>query len=291
MRIGFLTNFIKERISFAKKEGFRCCELRVSPTDDFFPGNPDWEAKAMEVKNYCDERDIRISCLAGFYVNIMDESKEDEYKKLVRNVIILAEKMKVKVVAGFSGRVVGQPLKESISKYKELWGEHAKFAEDHNIKIAFENCPMGKFYTPCGGINFFSTPEMWDLAFNEVNSEVIGLEWDPSHLICLFIDPLLNLKKYGSRIYHIHAKDAHINKELLDVYGIWYPGVVEHCFAGFGDTDWNLVIKELHKQGYSNDLNIEGWHDKVYRDTATAKREDEGLILSLRYLEKFVVQD
>ncbi len=291
MRIGFLMNFNKERIDFAIKEGFRCCELRVSPLDDFFPGNPDWEAKAVEVKNYYKEKDIRISCIAGFYVNIMDVAKEDKYKQLVRNVIVLAEKMEVGVVAGFSGRVVGEPLKESLPKYKEIWSEHAKFAEERNIRIALENCPMGKFLTPCGGINFFCTPEMWDLAFNEVNSKAIGIEWDPSHIVSLFMDPVLNLKKYGSRIYHIHAKDAHINKDILDTYGIWHPGTVEHCFAGFGDTNWNLVIKELHKQGYDNDLNIEGWHDKVYRNIETIKREDEGLILSLRYFEQFVVQD
>ena len=105
MRIGFMMNFDKERVEFAGKAGFKCCELKVFPEDDFFPGKDGWESKASEAKSYLDEKDIRISCLAGFYVNHMDPQKEDEYKDLVRNVILLAEKMEVGVVAGFSGRL------------------------------------------------------------------------------------------------------------------------------------------------------------------------------------------
>ncbi|MCD6408518.1 sugar phosphate isomerase/epimerase [bacterium] len=291
MRIGFMMKFDKERVEFAKRIGFKSCELKVSPDDEFFPGKPDWESKAKEVAEYYKENGIRISCLAGFYVNHFDPEKEEEYKKLVRDVIILAEKMGVGVVAGFSGRIVGAPLEDSLPKFKEIWSEHAKFAENHGIKIAFEHCPMGKFHTPCGGINCMCTPEMWEKGFNEVNSEAIGLEWDPSHLICQFIDPVITIREFGERIYHVHAKDAHVNRDILAKYGIWYPGAIEHCFPGFGDTDWNLCIKELVRKGYKGDLNIEGWHDMVYRDTEDRKLEDTGLIIAFKYLSQFVVQD
>ncbi|MCM8804358.1 MAG: sugar phosphate isomerase/epimerase [Candidatus Omnitrophica bacterium] len=291
MRIGFMMSFDKERIEFAKRVGFGSCELRVGVEFDFFPGKDGWETKAKEVAEYYKENNIRISCLAGFYVNHMDPEKEEEYKKLVRNVIILAEKMGVSVVAGFSGRILGRPLEESIGKFKEIWSEHAKFAEDHGVKIAFEHCPMGNFYTPCNGTNFMCTPKMWEIAFSEVKSENIGLEWDPSHLICQFIDPIITIRNFGNRIYHIHAKDAHINWDIVKKYGIWYPGAIEHSFPGLGDTDWRLCIKELIRVGYKNDLNIEGWHDSVYNDRTEKGKEDEGLIIAFKYLSQFVVQD
>jgi len=291
MRIGFMMNFDKERIEFTKKFGFKSCELKVSSEDNFFPGNPDWEKKAEEVKDVYRENDIRISCLAGFYVNHFDKEKEQEYKNLVKNVILLAEKMEVKVAAGFSGRIAEAPLEESLLRFKEIWSEHTKFAEAHGIKIAFEHCPMGRFHTPCSGINMICTPSIWEKAFNEVNSDFLGLEWDPSHLICQFIDPVANLRKFCKKVYHVHAKDAHINRDILAQYGIWYPGAIEHCFPGLGDTDWNLCIKELVRQGYPGDLNIEGWHDAVYRNTEERKMEDAGLIISFRHLEQFVVQD
>ena len=291
MRIGFMMGFDKERIEFAKKVGFGSCELRVSPDCDFFPGKDGWETKAKEVADYYKTNNIRISCLAGFYVNHMDPEKEEEYKKLVRNVIILAEKMGVGVVAGFAGRIVGKPLEESIEKFKEIWSEHAKFAEDHGVKIAFENCPMGHFHTPSNGINFMCTPKMWEIAFSEVKSEAIGLEWDPSHLICMFIDPIITIREFGKRIYHIHAKDAHVNWDIVKKYGFWYQGAIEHCFPGLGDTDWRLCIKELYRVGYKNDLNIEGWHDAVYNDRVEKGKEDEGLIIAYKYLSQFLVQD
>ncbi|MCS7179852.1 MAG: sugar phosphate isomerase/epimerase [bacterium] len=291
MRIGFMMGFDKERIEFAKRIGFKSCELRVAPTDPFFPGKDGWENKAREVVDYYKANDIRISCLAGFYVNHMDPAKEDEYKKLVRDVIILAEKMGVSVVAGFSGRIVGKPLEDSISKFVEIWSEHAKFADDHGVKIAFEHCPMGNFHTPCNGINFMSTPKMWEIGFSEVKSEALGLEWDPSHLICQFIDPIITIRDFGKRIYHVHAKDAHVNWDIVKKYGIWHHGVIEHCFPGLGDTDWRLCIKELIRQGYKNDLNIEGWHDAVYHDRVAKGKEDEGLIIAYKHLSQFVVQD
>lgn len=291
MRIGFMMGFDKERIAFAGKVGFKSVELRVSPEQDFFPGRLDWEKKALEVKNVFREKDIRISCLAGFYVNHLVPEKAEENKQLVKNVILLAEKMEVPVAAGFSGRLPGEPLEKSLPKFKEVWSEHAKFAQDHGVKIAFEHCPMGHFNTPSGGINVMCTPEMWTRGFAEVNSEALGLEWDPSHLIGLLIDPVANLREFGKRVYHVHAKDAHANRDILSRYGLWYPGAIEHCFPGLGDTDWNLCIKELLRQGYPGDLNVEGWHDWVYRDTEEAKREDEGLIIAFRYLSQFVVQD
>ncbi|HOK55929.1 MAG TPA: sugar phosphate isomerase/epimerase family protein [bacterium] len=291
MRIGFMMSYDKERVEFAKKVGFKSCELRVGVNDDFFPGKDGWETKAKEVVEYYKANDIRISCLAGFYVNHMDPEKEEDYKKLVRNVIILAEKMGVPVVAGFSGRIVGKPLEESIQKFVEIWSEHAKFAEAHGVKIAFEHCPMGYFHTPCNGINFMSTPKMWEIGFSEVKSEAIGLEWDPSHLICQFIDPVITIRDFGKRIYHVHAKDAHINWDIVKKYGIWHHGAIEHCFPGLGDTDWRLCIKELIRAGYKNDLNIEGWHDAVYHDRVAKGKEDEGLIIAFRHLSQFVVQD
>jgi sugar phosphate isomerase/epimerase len=293
MKIGFIMRYNNERIEFAKRIGFKSCELQVSPNCGFFPGDKDWEKKAKEVLQIYKENGIKISCLGAFYINHFDPNKIEEGKHLVRNSILLAEKMGIDVVAGFSGRIIDKPLEESLPLFKKIWSEHAKFADEHNIKIAFEHCPMGHYSTPCGGINVMCTPDMWEKGFNEINSEAIGLEWDPSHLIGLFIDPIITLRKFGKRVYHVHAKDAHINRDLLLQYGFWHPGVNEHCFPGLGDTDWNLCIKELLRIGYTGDLNIEGWHDSVYRDISekNIKREDQGLIISFKYLSQFVVQD
>lgn len=292
MRIGFMLGYdinsnTQERVDFAVKTGFKSCELAAEPNCGFFPGDKDWESKADEVVAYFKGRDVRISCLSTFYYNNMAPDLLEYGKERVRNSIILAQKMGVPAIAGFSGRLVDESLEESLPTYIEIWSEHAKFAEDHGVKIAFENCPMGQNSVPAYGCNMMSTPQMWEMAFDAVPSDALGLEWDPSHLICMHIDPVENLRKFGKKVHHVHAKDGKINWDIMHKYGSWYGMSAEHCFPGLGDTNWGLCIKELLRAGYDNDLNIEGWHDGVF----VGAREDEGLIISLRHLEQFVVQD
>lgn len=279
----------EERIEFAKRYGFKSMELLVGYDNVFYPGQNNWKEKAHEIKAIYDRADIEIFSIGGFYNNVLDEKTSNDKIKNVENVILLAKEMNVKVVAGFSGRIVDKPLEESIPAFKKIWTYLAKFASDNGVKIAFEHCPMGSYHLPPEGTNMMCTPEMWEKGFNEVSSEAIGLEYDPSHLICQMIDPIAVIKKFGNRIYHVHAKDAKINKDIIRNYGIYYNGSIEHCFPGFGDANWPDIIKELRRIGYSGNLDIEGGHDLVYRDHENGLRlEDEGLIIALKYLNQFI---
>jgi len=291
MRVGFMAAVDRERIGFMKQHGFGCVELFARPEDPFIPGQPDWQRHAAEAKAAFESAGIRISCLAGFYMNHMDadRAKADACFRHVRNVIRLAAEMQVPVVAGFSGRVMGEDLEASLPPFKKIWGEHAKAAEDAGVKIAFEHCPMGAFHSPFGGTNAICTPAMWEKCFDAVPSEAIGLEWDPSHLICQLIDPIDTIRRFGPRIYHVHAKDAHVNRDIVARYGLYHEGATEHCFPGLGDANWALIVKELLRAGYRGDLNIEGWHDAVYRDHPDGPQwEDQGLLIALHHLAPLV---
>ncbi|UCD28009.1 MAG: sugar phosphate isomerase/epimerase [Planctomycetota bacterium] len=291
MRIGFLNKFNPERITFMKKHGFGCTELSIGPDDPFIPGKDGWKDKAAQVKTAYDRAGIRISCLAGFYDNHMDPNPNvaKQHREHVRNSIKLAQYMGVPVVAGFAGRVMDGWIDNSIKRFKEIWSEHAKFAEDHGIKIAFENCPMGWFHTPFFGNNCICTPEMWSKCFNAVPSEALGLEWDPSHLICQFIDPELNVREFARKIFHVHGKDAKVYHDKLDRFGMFSGNAIEHCFPGLGDSNWGTIIKELRRAGYNGDINIEGWHDSTFRNHKNGpKLENLGLLIAKRHLEQFV---
>jgi sugar phosphate isomerase/epimerase len=110
----------------------------------------------------------------------------------------------------------------------------------------------------------------------------------------------VNIRKFGSKIFHVHAKDALINRHLLAEYGLCHPGVAEHRFPGLGQSNWAEIIHALVRAGYDSDLNIEGWHDPVFRDhTAAAgeetsdplagwKLEEAGLLIGRRTLEQYV---
>ena len=292
MRIGFMSHYDLERIGFARGHGFGSVELMVGPDDDYCPPHDGWEDRAERVKAAYADAGIRISAVAGFYLNHMDADAAEarQAHDMVRNSILLAEKMGVGCAAGFAGRIVNEPLEASLPRFKELWSAHAAFADDHGVKIAFEHCPMGPCNLPPGGINMMCTPAIWERAFEEVPSDALGLEWDASHLVGMLIDPVDNIRQFGARIHHVHAKDAKVNGSLLARYGIYHPGAIDHCFPGLGDSDWGAIIKELRGAGYDGDLNIEGWHDAVYRNHRGGPQlEDEGLLIALRHLSQYVV--
>ncbi len=131
--------------------------------------------------------------------------------------------------------------------------------------------------------NIMGQPAMWERFFNATKRENLGLEWDPSHLVCQFIDPVTNVHRFGKRIFHVHAKDAYINRPLLELHGICHPGVAEHRFPGLGQSNWGEIVHALLAAGYDSDLNIEGWHDPVYRD----KLEEAGLTIARQTLELY----
>jgi sugar phosphate isomerase/epimerase len=293
MRIGFMSPFEPERIAFARRHGFGCVELMTPPGTDYLPPLDGWKDKAGGVKEAFDTAGIRISCVAGFYFNHMDPDQAEQFKQHTRAVIDLADHLGVATVAGFSGRVMGKPLEESVAPFKAIWSEHARYAQDRGIRIAFEHCPMGPCNLPPDGINCVCTPDMWQRCFDAVDSDALGLEWDPSHLVGLLIDPVVNLREWGHKAYHVHAKDAKIYHHILDSKGIYHHGVVEHCFPGLGDSDWGAIIKELYRAGYQGDVNIEGWHDAVFRDPQRRGQtgpalEDAGLLIAQRHLSQFV---
>ena len=159
---------------------------------------------------------------------------------------------------------------------------------------------MGPWHLPVMGFNMLARPAMWELFFHETKCPNLGLEWDPSHLVCQLIDPVANLRQFGSRIFHVHAKDAFINRALLETWGICHPGVAEHRFPGLGQSNWAEIIHGLLRAGYDSDLNIEGWHDPIYRDhpaepadnpLAGQKLEATGLLIAKRTLEPFVPRE
>ena len=57
---------------------------------------------------------------------------------------------------------------------------------------------------------------------------------------------------------------------------------VHHRTPGFGDTNWSDVITILRTAGYKGSIDIEGWHDPVYRGDL----EMTGQVRGLNYLKE-----
>ncbi len=96
------------------------------------------------------------------------------------------------------------------------------------------------------------------------------------------IDPIAQLRKWADRIFHLHGKCATIRWDLIKEHGIIGPErFAYHRTPGFGDLNWKDVISELRLSGFRGSIDIEGWHDPVYKD----ELEMTGQVYALNYLK------
>lgn len=275
MRVGVLMRYTPEDLKFVTDNGFGSVELLIWPG---FPLDPA-SSKSDDWKRAKDDFaavNVEVSAI-GFYPNMLDP-KPAERKAHAKHLVSLmrvARVMGVRDICTFAGRIPGQGIPENIPAFKQVFTPLVKRAEDAGLRISFENCPGG---------NIAYIPRAWDLMFDAVPSESLGLEYDPSHLICLLIDPVDVIYEFGKKIFHVHAKDAEVMWKMVRRNGITEPGTTRHRMPGMGQADFGRIINALVEVGYRGNLDIEGRHDPVYRDDM----EHAGLLIAKKHLEQFV---
>jgi sugar phosphate isomerase/epimerase len=185
------------------------------------------------------------------------------------------------LVCGFTGRLRGRPVPDSLPRFVEVFGELTKRAADKGVRLAFENCHMEGDWQS-GDWNIAFCPDAWKLMFDALPADNLGLEWEPCHQMTQLIDPLPQIEEWAPKLFHLHGKCATVRWDLIQKHGIssakqW----VYHRTPGFGDLDWTDVISELRRVGYTGTIDIEGWHDPVYRGDL----EMTGQVYGLEYLK------
>ncbi len=186
------------------------------------------------------------------------------------------------LVCGFTGRLTDLPVPDSIPCFREVFSRLAAQAEDRGVRLAFENCEMRGNWER-GDWNIAHSPAAWELMFDAVPSASIGLEWEPCHQLVSLVDPLPQLRQWLPKIFHLHGKDANIFWDVIRTHGIrGGRQYIHHRTPGFGDTNWTDVISTLRMGGWRGAIDIEGWHDPVYRD----EREMTGQVHALNYLKQ-----
>jgi sugar phosphate isomerase/epimerase len=187
-----------------------------------------------------------------------------------------------KIVTGFAGGIVGASVEESLPKFRQVFSELVKMAESEGLKIALENCTMGGTWEHVNQ-NIAFNPDAWELIFNEIPNENLGLQWEPAHQLAQLIDPMPQLKKWTPKIFNVHGKDATIDKNIIRNNGIYEKeSWCWHRTPGFGDSNWTNIISQLRMYGYQGCIDIEGWHDPVYK----GELEYTGQIYALDYLKR-----
>lgn len=259
--------------------GFECFSLTYSA--GHFNGKAP-EVLADEIMPLLQEKGIKLSTLS-LYGNPLQETEEGLLaRRSILHAIDCAHLFGTDLVTGFTGAVNGVPLPESLPKYKEVWEPIADYAGEKGIRLAFENCSMGGSWWRVN-YNIAVNPDAWELMFEALPMENIGLEWEPCHQMVQLIDPIPQIAQWGKRFFHLHGKDATIRKDLIARHGLNQSCMtVFQRTPSFGDANWKEIISELRKVSYEGTIDIEGWHDPVYR----GELEMTGQVAALKYLKE-----
>jgi len=237
---------------------------------------------AKQVRAITDPKDVTISSLSVFGNPLTGTGANADTLASWERAIDSAHLFGTDLVTGFTGRIVDRPIDESIPAFTKVFGELIRRAKDKGVRIAFENCDMGGNWER-GDWNIAQNPTAWEMMFNAVPEDNIGLQWEPCHQMVSLIDPIPQLKKWVKRVFNVHGKDCTIDWDVIRKFGIHgSQQFAWHRTPGFGDTDWVRVISILREAGYEGSIDIEGWHDPVYR----GELEYTGQVHGLNYLKQ-----
>ena len=306
MKLGFVSAILdtwtyEEMMDFASDHGFECVEVACWPqgkAERRYAGVSHIDAErvleddtyAAHITDYSKEKGVQISSLA-YYPNTMDGNLEKREAAVshLKNLIKASHKLGIGMVTTFIGRDQTKNIEENLELVKEVWPFIIKTAEENDVKVAIENCPMlfGPDQWP-GGQNLMTTPKIWRQVFEILNSDNLGINYDPSHFVWQMIDYIKPIYEFKDKIFHVHYKDIKVYPDRLNDCGIMaYPlDFMSPKLPGLGDVDWGKYVSALTDIGYDGCTCIEV-EDKAFE--GTKEKVEDSLVLSQRYLRNFVI--
>jgi sugar phosphate isomerase/epimerase len=303
IRLGFLSVILgelsfEEIVEFAAENGLACVEMPCWPAgkaERKYAGVSHIdvanlsENRAAEINRVLRKKSVTISGL-GYYPNPLDpdESKAQFYIDHLKKVVTAAAMLGVPVVNTFIGRDSNRNTEDNFAKFKDVWPAIIKFAEQKKVKVAIENCPM--YFTNDewpGGKNLANTPAMWRRMFEAIPSKSFGLNFDPSHFIWQFMDPVRAIREFKGRIFHVHLKDAKILRDKLDEVGILATPMQFHTpkLPGLGDVNWGGFFSALTDVGYDGCAVIEV-EDRAFEGSLDTRKAS--ILQSRNFLRQFI---
>ena len=164
-----------------------------------------------------------------------------ERKELIaRNVAYIKELAAAGAKIFFTVLIPGDFTKKRAENYSlavETIAPLAQAAADAHVKIAIEGWPgpAPHFAALC------CTPESCRSFLRDTNPNSIAINYDPSHLIRLGVDPLRFLNEFIRFIPHVHAKDTELFADATYELGLYQDSisVPRHLY---GAHTWRYTI-------------------------------------------------
>ena len=287
-----------EAFKYLSSLGVEAVELGTGGYTNHNHCNPDIllndESKIDELKRSLDKYNLEISALSCHGNAVHPDKKiAAEYHDVFVKTCKLAKKLGVKTVVTFSGCPGDCPTSirpnwVTISwppEYGETldyqwndvlipyWKSAAEIATENGVdKIAFEMHPGFCVYNPATM-----------LRIREAVGDILGANFDPSHLIWQGMDPVAALKELKGAVYHFHAKDTKVDPYNKAKFGVLDTGK----YGDLSDRSW--IFRTV---GYGTETNA--WKDLMsalrligYEGAVSIEHED-GLMSVKQGLEKAI---
>ena len=169
--------------------------------------------------------------------------KEAQHRTLIQSNRC-KQKLGINLVTTFIGRDQTKTVEENLELVKEIWIPIVHYAEEKKVRIAIENCPMlfdGDQWP--GGQNLMTTPVIWRKVFEILDSDYIGINYDPSHFVWQMIDYIQPLYEFKDKIFHVHYKDIKLFPKTEECGTMAYPlQYMKPKLPGLGDVDWGKYV-------------------------------------------------
>jgi sugar phosphate isomerase/epimerase len=220
-----------------------------------------------------------------------DEAKRREH--VAGNVAYVKEVSAAGAKLFFTAIIPGDPTRKRSENYAlavETYGPIVDAIRSAGAKLVIEGWPGRAPHYP----SLCCTPETCR-AFLRDAGEGVGLNYDPSHLIRLGVDPLRFLREFCPHVHHAHAKDAQLIAEAAYEFGLYQPAALveppwrfgEHAWRytipGHGQMDWGEAFRILSEGGYAGAVCVELEDDHF---NGTEAGEKLGLTRSLEFLRQ-----
>jgi len=297
---------LEEMIKYLSSLGVQALELGCGG----YPGKAHCDAadflahpeKIEHLKALLQEYNMQLPALAC-HGNPLHPSKEiaNRFETDFDNAVLLAQQLGIDTIVGFSGCPGDCPTSQNPNwvtctwpnDYKRIlqwqwdevlipyWKKKAEFCREHGVThIAFAMHPGFMVYNP---------PTLMKL--RAAVGDIIGANFDPSHLFWQGIDPVAAIRYLKGAIYHFHAKDTKIDALNTAVTGVLdtsgYGDITARSWefrtVGYGHSreTWADIISQLKATGYDGIISIE------HEDPLMSPKE--GLEKAVAFLKELII--
>ncbi|WP_131735469.1 sugar phosphate isomerase/epimerase family protein [Actinomadura roseirufa] len=306
MKLGVFTACMPDRsLEFiaqrAEQGGFASLEIACWPGHDSRPFTAAHldaarfgQSEAEHVLDLLKRHRLTVSSL-GYYDNPLhpDPVVRTAVLAHLHRVIDAAAAVGAPTVGTFIGRDPGHSVQWNLREAEQVFPELVDHAERAGVGIVIENCVMEGWHPDGYPGNLAYSPELWEWMF----TLGLYLNYDPSHLVWLGIDPAAAISPYARWIKHVQAKDVQILPHQRQRYGWpgkavnraanpWDTGWWRYRVPGRGEVDWRAVIDALAEGGYDGTISIEH-EDPVW--SGSTDRVLAGLEIARRTLQPLLI--